>query len=761
MNNFLSSRRALVATSVLAAANVLVMAGCAVADPPPSPQSGAVIAYAREISHLVTAREIKKLAALKPPAAKAKLEHDGGLVGKLMNPPMSTGMQELNHWRETYVRRVERARKIRHAQYIKDIQRAHHLMAKGDAEGAVINLLGAYRITRQTTAFRRKPWVLAMAKKISARAASYEKKGRWLESLELYTDLNSLYKISMRYLADKHRLDRRTALLAMYTPKVIYQMQKKLLAMELEKAKKAGMKTKPKLGPSKNSQKPVFSNWHKEVAAARPYMLTESLGEAEHYWVTPVSYNHLIIGGVKNLRLFLTTPELAQAFPNLANATDRRKFALTLNHVMDQAAPGQQINSGQVRHIRNEIMAADKQTVDIPSKVITMEFTNGAFDSLDPFSMVIWPYEAAEFEKEIQGRFSGIGIQISLRHDELKVVSPLEHSPAFDAGIQAGDVITSINGHSTAGITIDGAVHDITGKPGTYVHLVVRRPGVAKLLNFRVERKTIKVRSIKGYTRNKANDNWRYMIDPRDKIAYIRITGFENDTATELKAALHHLKREHVRGIILDLRFNPGGLLETAVKMCNMFLNRATIVSTKNRVGRRHVWKADADPYIPMKTPMIVLVNQYSASASEIFTGAMRDMKRAMIIGHRSYGKGCVQHLIPLNPKETALLKLTMAYYYLPDGECLHRFPGSRNWGVNPKIPVQMTPAQLLALREIWLKKDIIPADHIAQSRSLSLGNKKAGKGKKIAKPVRERSFDTQLDTALLMMRLKLMQRPA
>jgi carboxyl-terminal processing protease len=303
-------------------------------------------------------------------------------------------------------------------------------------------------------------------------------------------------------------------------------------------------------------------------------------------------------------------------------------------------------------------------------------------------------------------------------------------------------------------MSIDQAVHTITGKPKTEVTLTIKRAGVPDR-DYHLMRDIIKVASVKGFQRDPQDTSkWDFMLDPENKIGYIRLTGFQDDSAQELKDTLDDLQAKGMRGVIMDLRFNPGGLLNSAIDISDMFLTDGEIVSTKGRSSHARPMNAKAhrNTEIPPGMPVVVLVNQYSASASEIYSGAMKDLHRALIVGHRSFGKGSVQNLLKIgnetqsdgNPD--AMMKLTMAYYYLPNKESLHRKDGAKTWGVDPDVAVDITPKQLGDLLKTRRDADIIHRNGAAPATQ-SATTKDAPPGP-----------DTQLDTALLMMRLQLVQ---
>jgi carboxyl-terminal processing protease len=373
---------------------------------------------------------------------------------------------------------------------------------------------------------------------------------------------------------------------------------------------------------------------------------------------------------------------------------------------------------------------------------------------LDPFSSMIWPTEVDEFNKNVGGEFSGVGIQIQSDDDgSLKVVSPLEDSPGFKAGIKAGDIITKINGKNAKGIALTQAVKNITGKSGTKVTLTVRSAdGTVK--DHTITRQTINVASIKGWL-HRPGGGWDYFIDDQNKIGYIRMTQFTKKTTDELERAMDEMQNKGLKGLIFDLRYNPGGLLGTATEVCDKFLSDGVIVSTRadrvtpNPPKEEHA-KPDADDLKDL--PMVMLVNQYSASASEIVSGAMKDHKRALIVGERTFGKGSVQMLFPLSGR-SAYLKLTTHHYYLPNGKCIHREENSTDWGVNPDVVVEMTPEQMRAaidartemdvLRDAEREGDAKPADKAPATAEV--------KAKK--DPLAQ---DAQLSAGLLLLRLQL-----
>ncbi len=312
----------------------------------------------------------------------------------------------------------------------------------------------------------------------------------------------------------------------------------------------------------------------------------------------------------------------------------------------------------------------------------------GMLQNLDPHSSFINTSEWQQFRRQIEGRFGGIGIQVDpdAESGRLRVVAPMVGTPAYEAGILAGDQIVEIDGKSAEGMTSDKAVEVLTGRPGTDVKLTVLHEGSEDPETLTLTRAIINIPSVIG-DRRKPNDQWDLFVDKDKKIGYIRVTGFNEHTADELRKTLEQLKDEGGKALILDLRDDPGGLLSAAVEISDMFLDKGEIVSTKGRNTQPRHYEAQKDsPYEDADLPMVVMVNQNSASASEILAAALQDHKRAAVVGQRSYGKGSVQNLIDLDGGNS-ILKLTVASYYRPSGENIHRFKNAKTtdkWGVSP-----------------------------------------------------------------------------
>jgi carboxyl-terminal processing protease len=295
----------------------------------------------------------------------------------------------------------------------------------------------------------------------------------------------------------------------------------------------------------------------------------------------------------------------------------------------------------------------------------------GLLSSLDPYSTFFTPEEFKEFTSETQGEFGGVGMEVTMENNKLLVVSPIEDTPAFKAGIKPGDWIVEIDGEPTDKMTLFQAVKKLRGKPGTKVTLTIFRKGVDKPFKVELIRDLIKVKSVK--TKELENG----------KIGYIRLTQFQENSAQEFEKAL--LAFRNKEGIIIDLRNNPGGLLTSAVSIASMLLPKGKlIVYTQGRDPKnKEEFYSQSDPIVDKKVPIAVIVNKGSASASEILTGALKDNNRAIIVGDTTFGKASVQTLIPL--PDGSGIKLTIAHYYTPSGNLI------MNKGITPDIIVKVS----------------------------------------------------------------------
>ena len=294
---------------------------------------------------------------------------------------------------------------------------------------------------------------------------------------------------------------------------------------------------------------------------------------------------------------------------------------------------------------------------------------NGVLQSLDPYSSYMSPQMLSEMQTETSGKFGGLGIEVGMEAGVVKVISPIDNSPASKVGIKAGDYIVKINDTQVQGKSLTEAVELMRGPVGTDIEITVRRVGEKKAIVFNITREIIKITSV----RSKVIDG---------DVGYIRLTSFNENSSDQFKEKIKDLKKnKDINSYILDLRNNPGGLLSQAIKITDFFLDNGEIVSTKGRKkSESRKWYANKGDVIEGST-LVVLINYGSASASEIVAGALKDHKRAILVGENSYGKGSVQSIIPL--KNNGAIRLTISKYYLPSGKSISEI------GVSPDIKVE------------------------------------------------------------------------
>ncbi len=308
---------------------------------------------------------------------------------------------------------------------------------------------------------------------------------------------------------------------------------------------------------------------------------------------------------------------------------------------------------------------------DVDQAEIMDSAINGVLQSLDPYSAYMSPELFKEMQTDTKGEFGGLGIEIGMESGVVKVISPIDETPAAKAGIKAGDYIVKIGKEQVQGKSLLEAVKLMRGPVGTSIDLTIRRKNVKKPLEFRIVRKIIEVRSVSSK-----------IIGNKKNLGYIRLKSFNENSDTQfLKSVKEFEKKSKIKGYVLDLRNNPGGLLTQAINITDFFLEDGEIVSTKGRrVSETRKFFARKGDEVKGK-PIVVLINNGSASASEIFAGALKDHKRAIILGENSYGKGSVQSIIPL--KNGGGMRLTISKYYLPSGKSISEV------GVTPDILVE------------------------------------------------------------------------
>jgi carboxyl-terminal processing protease len=361
----------------------------------------------------------------------------------------------------------------------------------------------------------------------------------------------------------------------------------------------------------------------------------------------------------------------------------------------------------------DKVLSLNETTVDLPVQPLIAHFAEAALGVLDPYTVVVWPQQVPDFEKQMTNEFAGIGIEISRTKGLLTVASLLPDTPAYKSGLDAGDIIESVDGIATKDMSLACAVKKITGPKGTKVTLTLRRPGESGPRNLTITRDRIIVPTVRGWQRT-AEGKWLYMIDEADKVGYVRIMSFSAETAGDFEKVLEDLEGQGLKALIVDLRFNTGGLLDSAVAICDKFLSQGLIVRTQPKdngvPALEYARKRGTHP----DYPLVILVNSGSASASEIVAGALADPahERAILVGTRTHGKGSVQG-ITYYPGGGAQLKYTMAYYHLPSGQRVKsrdevEKEGRKDWGVGPDVEVSLNSDEIRQMLEGQRKNDVL-----------------------------------------------------
>lgn len=535
----------------------------------------------------------------------------------------------------------------------------------------------------------------------------------------------------------------------------------------------------------------------RRLAGVEVTMLDTALKVINDLYFKEPDFRKMAGGAIDNLVALCNTTKLydvSKVFSGVASQPLREAFLSRLEELRKKVTNAKSFQRKDLYALFNSMKKASDETVSLPEPLLVIEFTEGALGELDQFTSMIWPVDAVDFDKQMMGHFYGVGIQLGVDEvsSRLKAVTPLEDSPALKAGIQPDDLIIEVNGETTKGWTTDEAIRKITGEEGTSVTLTMLRPSTGEKLTFPLTRRNITIKTVRGVNRVEGDPQgaWNYILDPVAGIGYIKLSGFTGESATDLHAAMERATAQGMKGLILDLRFNPGGLLDVAVATVSEFVRRGSVVSTRGRQEERQKLDVNGDAdYADL--PLVVLVNDSSASASEILSGALQDHARAAVLGERTFGKGSVQKVLNLErpalfgnrDREIARLKITTALYYLPNGRSPHKLPDATAWGVDPDINIELTPKEITKVFERDRKSYIIH-NEARNSTALSdedrkkhLESVKAGDASSVeedeerededlltkadiealrADPYKAPDSDPQLETALLQLRVKL-----
>ena len=515
----------------------------------------------------------------------------------------------------------------------------------------------------------------------------------------------------------------------------------------------------------------LVDSWKDQFRGISLALLKEALKKTASDHLENCGWKPMLLGGVEALKLLSTTDECRESFPNLSDDVKRAAWIAVIDKAEKtiSAANRDLVNGVMFREIINELLKINEATVALPEEVVLHEFGEGAMGVLsrkfeDNYSALIWPDALRRFRQQVEGNFVGVGILI--RHDEkrdIQIINPLEGSPASRAGLKPDDRIIAVDGQSTTGWALNKAVDLITGPEGDTVTLSIRRADVADPFDVAMKRESIKMRSVNGWNKKSLSESgtpsWEWYVDPSMGIGYVRLTSFNEDSFSDFMSALKEMRAQRkLNGLVLDLRGNPGGLLSSAVDFCNLWIESGVLVSTENRFGvTTSSKKAESNRAELKDLPVAVLVNQSSASASEILSGCLQAYDKAVIVGERSFGKGSVQEVNPLADRgKSAAVKITTQHYVLPPevsqpegtkGRLVHKKPGSNDWGVNPDLRAKMTPDQIDKSNELRIKADTIAATDDPKAKPRPSPDDLLVKG-----------LDPQLEMALMVVRARVVK---
>jgi len=430
------------------------------------------------------------------------------------------------------------------------------------------------------------------------------------------------------------------------------------------------------------------------------------------YVVRIVDYRQMAINAIKRCEVLAEViakfdPEISKSkialLPREKNRFEDWSTALTvITDKINQSSKA--ISKKEFIDVFEEVLELNVTSVKLPQQVLIAQFAEGALSALDPHTVVIWPNQISDFEKRLNGKFSGIGITFLKEKGSWVVSSLLPDTPAYKSGLNVGDVIEAVDGVEAKEMTADCMTKKITGPADTAVTLTIKSSDKNKISNLTITRANVTIPSIRGWQRTREGD-WQYMIDSRNQIGYIRIATFTEETSANFERVISQLETKGLMGLILDLRSNPGGVVNAAAEIVDKFIEKGMIVSTCPRYGMATYMSAHKENTHP-GYPIVVLTNKTSASASEIVAGALQDpkYKRAVLVGERTFGKGSVQNIKRLSGN--AKLKYTIAYYRLPSGqsvegiEAVGKAPVA-NWGITPDVEVKLNTEELRKLADM------------------------------------------------------------
>ncbi len=427
----------------------------------------------------------------------------------------------------------------------------------------------------------------------------------------------------------------------------------------------------------------------------------------EANYARPVPFDDAAKAGLRRLSLLpevLGNPTVA-----LAVQADSDTFAAWTEHLDSLQSAPLPTSACQVAGVLDMLLAINAKTLTLPEGVIVAQFIEAALAALDPYTEAVWPEGVGAFDKTITGQFGGVGVRIRKDDGQLVIVSVIPDTPAAETFLAADDVIEAVDGRSTRDLPTECVAALISGPVGTSVSLTVIQAGTEEKTVVTVTRRQVVLPTVEGAQRaenKETQGRWDYFLDAKDRIGYLHLNGFTNRTADQAREVLECLESQGLGGLIVDMRGNGGGLLSEAAAFADLFVSDGVLLSSRGRNGTHAVWKAHSNS-VRRDYPIVMLIDEGSASASEIVAGAVaaRKGQQVTLIGQRTYGKGTVQDVVGLGDVG-GRLKLTTAYYYLPDGRPVQnryslQAEGQTDWGIEPAIELPLYAYERTRIREI------------------------------------------------------------
>lgn len=528
--------------------------------------------------------------------------------------------------------------------------------------------LSEYADTEQKRPLLKDPLLIQAVRKAKAKAAELEAEGQGLDAYTIcYSKLSRIYEDDKTYSVYANRL-----------------------------LDEADIGTSLQGSPCEACEE--------RYAGIKKQMFINAVDVLDSRYVNIIDYRRMAIKGIERCKLLAEVMSKLDADNEFKITNAQYAVWLgALERIVNEINQSQtEIGKDELVDVFNKVLAINeflRARAALPATLLIAQFAKGGLSALDPYTVIYWPSQAQAFEKAITNRFSGIGIKFSKKEGLAKVVTVFPDTPAHKSGLQTGDIIMAVDGIETIDIPSDCLAKRITGPEDTKVTLRIRRFNDDTICDISLDRAKIVVPSVHGWQRTKTG-TWLYMIDDSSKIGYVRISSFGAKTSDDFESALCQLEGNGLRGLILDLRSNPGGLLSAAVEIADKFITEGLILRTQPRFGMSTYMSAHKEGTHAV-CPVVVLINPLTASASEILAGVLQDQKykRAILVGQRSYGKGSVQSMTSYCGKG-AQLKYTVAYYHLPSGRRVEsrgvmETLGRTDWGILPDVNVELYSNEL------------------------------------------------------------------